>query len=192
MQHLKFGKWKFGIHRIGCSMSWMRYKLFMSGSCHLDRLWKLLLNIKTFSLLCFSMFFCEMHFWATSRSRKGWVISLKKPFQSSKTQKVNKHFKIWLQFYHLMACPNGMIHKLTLSKNCSVKTWMDLKQLEFSKSWKFCSETALRTSSTMMSWPELSFGCSSGPSALLAPDTYPCVKGEQKNHGCNAMQAKKL
>ena len=75
-------------------------------------------------------------------------------------------------------------------KNCSVKTWTDLKQLIFSKSWKFCSETALRTSSAMMSWPELSFGCSSGPSALLAPDTYPCVKGEQKNHGCNAMQAK--
>ena len=75
-------------------------------------------------------------------------------------------------------------------KNCSVKTWTDLKQLIFSKSWKFCSETALRTSSAMMSWPELSFGCSSGTSALLAPDTYPCVKGEQKNHGCNAMQAK--
>ena len=51
---------------------------------------KLVLNIKT--LLCFQCF-CEMHFWASSKSRKGLVISLKKcrtispSFQSSKTQK---------------------------------------------------------------------------------------------------------
>ena len=67
---------------------------------------------------------CEMYFGAPSKTRKGWVISLKNLHSNSsffsiqqKNKKVKKHFDIqWREFQNLTTFPNDIL-KLIISNS---------------------------------------------------------------------------
>ena len=57
LQHLKLGILKFGIHKIGCSMSWMRYMCCINFQNY---------TIQAYSMICFTIF----------RLPEGWIFNI--------------------------------------------------------------------------------------------------------------------
>ena len=122
---------------------------------------KLVLNIEWFLMLCCldAVISHEMCFWATSRFRKGFMISFQKLYSSSFWFK-NKNFNICYQFQHLTTCRNDMMHSL-------VKYFINIV-----KKWKFNATFGF----LVIRYEKLSFGfkvCQSPTNSTMAkPCSY--------------------